>query len=608
MLRSSFEMNVPAEIFLELDKNPSISAYAGAARKLKSVSGGSTPFRAAVLSNHTFDIGIPLTVECARRGLQLTLYSAGYDQYRQELLNSNGELARFQPDAILISLHLESTFPSLAPTTSAAARNLPSIQDWSAQFQSLITTYRQRSTTPIFIQTFVPPGIDMDGLLAGPGSVFSWVLELNATLRRMASELPSVFVVDAAKLAFGSNLGDWRDARLWLLAKVGINPKKFPLLGSHIARCFAALRRPAAKCLVMDLDNTVWGGILGEVGYERIHCADTGYPGNAYAEFQRALLGLRSRGIVLAVASKNDRAWVEEVFRKRTDMPLRPEHITEWEVHWDPKPTSLRRIAARLNIGLDALVFLDDNPTEIELIKMALPDVRAYQMPAKPEEFVDFLAKLEDFDQLHLSMEDTRRAELYELRTKQVQLAEAATDLESFYRSLKTVLTPEEANSGNLDRIVQLFHKTNQFNLTTRRHDKARLLERLAHGSEVWAFRARDVHGDHGIIAVTLLDFEAAVCKIDSFLMSCRVIGRTLETAILHFCEQRGLARGATKVTGEYLPTPKNGPCANFYGSHGFDRAGEQGTEWTKKLEVSPTSCPEWIDIEQQPEPICRKN
>jgi FkbH-like protein len=411
----------------------------------------------------------------------------------------------------------------------------------------------------------------------------------------------------AAQLACIDGLADWRDLRFWYLARVGINPKKFPILAACLARCLAALRRPAAKCLVFDLDNTVWGGILGDAGPRGILCAGSDYPAGAYADFQRALLALRSRGILLAVASKNDWALVEEAFQVRDDMPLRPEHIAEWEVHWNPKPESLDRIAGRLNIGLDSLVFLDDNPAEIDLVRMARPAVRAYLMPRRPEEFAGFLAKLEDFDQLRLSDEDRRRAELYQLRKKQTEMAAAATDLESFYRSLKTVLVPERAGEGNFDRIVQLIQKTNQFNLTTRRHDRIALVERLERGSELWGFRASDVHGDHGLIAVALLDFDGGVCGIDTLLMSCRVIGRTLETAVLHFLEGRALARGARVLRGEYLPTAKNGPCRDFYRQHGFTlAAGEDRTEWSKNVEHR-TACPEWITLSGELTEVCAK-
>jgi FkbH-like protein len=604
-------MDTLSEIFVKLDERPFLSEYAAAERKLKNILAQLPALRVAILANHTFDIGSILTVECARRGLQAILYSAGYDQYRQELLDPEGGMDQFEPDAVLIALHLENTDLSISLATCASTQDLPPVEGWIEQFSALLSAYRKRSTTPIFVQNFIPPKSDMDGLLSEPGqsSVFDFVMEINAALRRMASSLSGVFIVDAARVACRNNLAEWSDRRLWFLAKAGVNPKKFPFLGSEIARCFAALRRPSAKCLVLDLDNTVWDGILGDVGPEGIQCAGEDYPGNAYAAFQRALLALRSRGVLLAVASKNDLALVEEAFRERTDMPLRPEHITDWEVHWGPKSESLLRIASQLNIGIESLVFLDDNPAEIALVKMALPGARAYQMPSRPEEFVRFLGNLEDFDQLQLSAEDLKRPEMYEVRKKQIQMALAATDLETFYRSLKTVLTPEKANGSNFDRIVQLIQKTNQFNLTTRRHDKSELMKRCDRGSELWAFRARDVHGDHGIIAVALLDFDTTSCKIDTFVMSCRVIGRTLETAILHFLEKCARSRGSTQTCGEFLPTPKNDPCKDFYERHAYlcaDRDGH-GMRWSKNLDTPLTQCPEWIEIDGEVTPICSK-
>jgi FkbH-like protein len=582
-----------ADIFAELDRSGTLAAYAAAARKLAPLAQEMMPLRVAILANHTFDIETVLGVELARRGIAAVFHQAGYDQYRQELLNPESELDRFRPDAVLISLDIESAFPELA------AGRVPEAAEWLESFDALVAAWRSRSRAPLFVCDFLPSAFDMQGLLAAGGepSAFDLTMELNRGLRRAAGFTPNLFIVGAAALACATGLEGWRDRRMWYLARAGISPKKFPALARLAARTIAAFFRPAAKCLVLDLDDTLWGGILGDAGPNGILCAGSDYPANAYADFQRAVLALRSRGILLAVASKNDSALAEEAFEQRRDMPLRRRHFADWEVHWGPKPESIQRIASRLNIGLDSIVFLDNNPDEIALVSMALPQVRAYRMPERPEQFATFLASLEDFDQLRLSDEDRRRPELYELRNQQVAMAAAATDLESFYRSLGTVLIPEPASEANMDRIAQLIQKTNQFNLTTRRHDKAALAARMAAGSELWAFRARDVHGDHGIIAVALLDFAAGSCAIDTLLMSCRVMGRTLETAILCFLEHRAAARGARELTGEYLPTPKNGPCRDLYPQHGFRRS-DDGNRWTKDICHSPILCPEWISIE----------
>jgi FkbH-like protein len=198
---------------------------------------------------------------------------------------------------------------------------------------------------------------------------------------------------------------------------------------------------------------------------------------------------------------------------------------------------------------------------------------------------------------------------MYEVRRKQAGMAAAATDLESFYRSLETIVTPEPAGTANFDRIVQLIGKTNQFNLTTRRHDRAALTARLKDGAELWAFRAADVHGDHGIIAVALLEFAAGACTVDTLLMSCRVVGRTIETAILSFLEQRAVAREAYEMRGEYRPTAKNGLCREFYAQHGFEQvlADGESTGWKKDLRAGGTRCPEWITLGGELTGVCGK-
>lgn len=579
------------EILETLDAAPSTSAYAAAARQLKQAAADLPEFRLALLGNHTLDIGAPLAVECARRGLRLELYVSGFDQYRQELLGPSSPMAAFAPDAACLSLDVLSTFPGWVGGDA-------DVSSWVDGLEALLSSFRSRSPVPILLATFVPPPLSALGLAPGPeGSTLERVSWLNRELRRLAGRLSATGIVDLAEVAARDGLDGWRDERLWLLARAGIAPKKFGLVAARIARHLLALRRPPAKCLVLDLDNTVWGGIVGEAGAGGIHCTGESYPGNAYAAFQRTAIALRARGILLAVASKNDRAAVDEAFALR-EMPLRPEHITEWEVHWEPKSISLQRIAARLNLGVDSLVFLDDNPAEVEQVRQALPAVRAYRMPSRAEEYAAFLASLEDFDQNSVSGDDLRRAEMYEVRRKGQAAVETAADMESFLRSLETCVTVEPAGDANFDRIVQLIQKTNQFNLTTRRHDAQALRAAIDAGGELWAFRASDIHGDHGLIAVALLEFSGETARIDTFLMSCRVIGRTIETAALHHLHQRAAERGARTIEGEWVETAKSGPCKNFYPNHGYTSrtANAEGAHWTREA-VPPVPLPEWITL-----------
>jgi predicted enzyme involved in methoxymalonyl-ACP biosynthesis len=263
-------MDALGNVFTELDKNPSLSAYAAAATKVRELSSPLPELRVAILSNHTFEIETALEVECARRGFKAVFYLAGYDQYRQELLTPGAGLDQFQPEAVLISLDLESAFPGISASTCALG-GLPPIPECIDGIRALLTAWRARSAAPAFLHDFIPPASFGGGLL--DGAVFDWVMELNAALRRMASGMDGVFVPAAARTACVSGLAGWRDQRFWYLARVGINPKKFPILAAHLARCLAALRRPAAKCVVFDLDNTVWGGILGDAGPRGILCA-----------------------------------------------------------------------------------------------------------------------------------------------------------------------------------------------------------------------------------------------------------------------------------------------------------------------------------------------
>lgn len=585
-------------VFEELDRRPALGAYAAALRQLKPHAEAFSSLRVAVLVNHTFDITATLTVECARRGFWPTFLMTGYDQYRQELLDPDSSLARFAPDAVILSLAADTLFPAGVFPSGTDEERL-NVHEWAAGLGRLLSNWRERDSAPVIVVGFPPPAVTMEGLLAAslPHTAAGWIDELNAAVRAEAQRIQGVYLLDYSLWSANLPLAEARDWRLWYLARAGLNPKHFPALAGWLARMLAAARRAPAKCLVLDLDDTVWGGILGDEGPAGIQCAGGDYPGNAYAAFQRAVLALRSRGILLAVASKNDAALVAEAFQVRSDMPLRPEHIAHWETHWEPKVISLERIARTLNIGLDSLVFLDDNPAEIDLIRQTLPSVRAYRLPPRPEEYTGFLARLEDFDQLTLSAEDRRRAELYIQRQRQQEMMAGAVDLESFYLSLGTVVQPQRANPHNRSRIVQLIQKTNQFNLTTRRHTDAALVLREASGAELWGYSARDQHTDHGLIAVALLEFtESGECLIESLLMSCRVIGRKLETAILHHIAVRARERGAVSLRGVYLPTAKNGLCQTYYQDHGFVPGGTE--EWTLSIAGALPDSPAWITLE----------
>jgi FkbH-like protein len=305
------------------------------------------------------------------------------------------------------------------------------------------------------------------------------------------------------------------------------------LLAAEYVKFLRALRGLSKKCLVVDLDNTLWGGVVGEEGPLGVKLGAT-YPGSAFVEFQQYLLDLHARGVILAIASKNNPADVDEVFATNKAMILAPSHFSATEVHWRQKTESLGNISAQLGIGLEHVVFADDNPVECEEVRRNLPTVTVICLPSQPERFIESLASEGLFDTLGLSAEDRRRGELYRQRAQAEGMRASAALVEDYYRDLRMQLCFAQVDRASLPRAAQLTQKTNQFNVTTRRSSEADVSRRAADPTWiVTTVGVRDRFGDNGIVGVIMAKQAGDVVDIDTFLLSCRVIGRSVETAML---------------------------------------------------------------------------
>jgi len=363
---------------------------------------------------------------------------------------------------------------------------------------------------------------------------------------------------------------------------------------------FRALTGKTKKCLVIDLDNTLWGGVIGEEGANGIKLGPT-YPGSAYVAFQREILNLHKRGIILAVASKNNLADVDAVFAINDQMVLKKEHFAAFKVSWNPKSQSLREISAELNIDLDQIVFVDDNPAECQLVASTLPMVTVLALPQQPERFIHLLLDDGLFDSLTVSREDGRRGLLYRQRAAAETLRSQSESLEAFYRGLEMVVKFAPVNDSSLARAAQLTQKTNQFNVTTIRYSEAELHRRM--GDRDWLMmtvQLRDRFGDNGVVGFMMAHASTETLEIDTLLLSCRVIGRTVETAMLAHLLQKAAARGIRQVVGRIISTPKNLPVRDIFERHGFRQTtatADGETFWSCNIADSPIVCPEWIKV-----------
>jgi FkbH-like protein len=419
------------------------------------------------------------------------------------------------------------------------------------------------------------------------GSPASVIEMTNAGLRGAADE-DGVSLLALDVFAREDGMRRWHDAGLWHRAKQEVHPAMSPMYGEQVARVVAALVGQTAKCLVLDLDHTVWGGGIGDDGLEGIVLGQGSAAGEAHVEFQRYAKGLMERGVVLAVCSKNDEANALLPFERHPEMVLRRGDIACFVANWEDKAANLRRIARTLNIGLDALVFVDDNPAERGLVRRELPMVAVPEMPEDPAEFVRVLAGAGYFEGINVTGEDRERAELYAANARREAATDAATDLPSYLAGLRMELVWQPFDAVGRGRIVQLINKTNQFNLTTRRCVDAEI-ERMCARANVLAmqFRLKDVYGDNGMIGIVVGEIAGADISIEMWLMSCRVLGRQVEDAMMNVLVEQARARGVRRIFGRYIPTAKNGMVREHYRRMGFElveTAADGATRWMMEV------------------------
>ena len=531
------------------------------------------PVRLAVLGSATTThlLG-PIRVAALRRGLHVATTESDFAQYQQALEDETSALHDFAPTAVLFALDAHHLAAAARGAHDAAAE-AAALAELLARLGSLWARARAAFRCPVLQQTVLPLHRPLLGSnehrLAGSPAGF--VARLNAALRG-AADAAGVHLLAVDDRAARDGIAAWHNPTYWHLAKQEIAPAAAPAYGDLVARLLAALQGRSAKCLVLDLDNTLWGGVIGDDGMEGIVLGQGSAGGEAYAAFQQYARGLAARGVILAVCSKNDEANALEPFEHHPEMVLKRADIACFVANWQDKPTNLRRIAAELNIGLDALVFLDDNPMERDLVRQELPMVAVPEVTDDPESFAAALDSGGYFEALAVTEEDRERTAQYRGNRAREALREGATDLEAYLRGLEMALTWRRFDRVGLARVVQLINKSNQFNLTTRRYTEEDVLAVMA---DPRAFglqlRLLDRFGDNGVIAIVIgrVD-DAGDCEIDTWLMSCRVLGRQVEPTTLNLIAAQAAALGAKRLVGVYVPTKKNAMVRDHYAKLGF--------------------------------------
>ena len=576
-------MNEPdnlVEILKDLDKPAS---YLAAARRLAAADRGSlVPVRVFVLSSFTFELVVPYAaVECARRGLDAAISVGPFGQLEQQLLAPDSALYAHRASVVVLAVRIEDVAPELADgfVGLAATAVDAAIDGYVARVVALARAVRERTAARVLVWNQVPlrrlaAGLADPALERGQQHA---IAELNHRLARGCAAIPGTVVFDAARVATELGTRQWYDAKLAALARIPFGGAAQLAVAKQLARTLRAMTRTPCKCLVLDLDNTLWGGVLGEDGAAGIALGED-HPGSVFKGFQRVLRGYRDRGVLLAIASKNNEADVAELFASHRDMVLRPDDFAARQIHWNDKASSLRAIAKELEIGVDSLAFFDDNPVERAWVREQLPEVTVIDVPVDPSRYVDALDDCGAFDHLVVTAEDRQRAEQYRTEVVRRDLERTSGSLEEFLRALQMKITIGGVDAQTMPRVAQLLGKTNQFNVTTRRHTEAELQAMLDAGGIALWMRISDRYGDNGLVGVAIAvpdhggPSAATDYRLDSFVMSCRVLGRRAEHALLHAIARRARQRGARTLLGEFIPTKKNAPAVGFFADAGFAR------------------------------------
>lgn len=531
-------------------------------------------------------------------GFNIQVSFGDYDTVVQDALGGNAALLNEQTDVVLIFLYLGALSVDL--TKKITSLSFDDIRNEISRIRDLVNNVingvRSQTDATIIWHRFELPiypanGIADQGLLLGENTA---VEQLNEEIRHILAAIPNSYCSDTNRCVLEIGKSKFYDARYWHIGRAPYSRHGIECISKQDTQFMRALFGKNKKCLLLDCDNTLWGGVIGEDGLSNIKLGKS-YPGSCYYEFQQGIVSLYNRGIIIGLCSKNNEDDVLEVIKNHPDMLVREEHIAAYRINWQDKASNIRDIAAELNIGLDSIVFIDDSEFEINLIRSELPEVETILLhKGSPSGYWETLSSCGLFDTLTISNEDKKRGQMYKADVARKKLYTKATDMLSYFRTLEMKIKISLADSFSIPRVAQLTQKTNQFNLTTRRYDDADIT-RLATGkdSDVLCLHLTDKFSELGIVGVSILRYESEAAYVDSFLMSCRVLGRGVESVLLHKTLRIAQKKGCKCVLGTYIPTRKNSQVADFYLREGFEQANASAEtavdfRWDLSGEVPP--------------------
>lgn len=579
-------------------KEEKLSYYVNKATELKDHS-FDKKIRIAILGSFTLNgLAETIRVKCAEKKIQCLTYVGDYNQYHQAILNQQSELYKFKPDLTFLFIDTRTLLKDLFhhPHSISADERKSLVNDKSREILNLVTTFSETSQSKLVIANFAIPAFSSYGIFENKTD-FGFHRMLSEINNKLADELSKsdlLYVYDFERFVakFGEkNIFDYKQ---FFFGDMKISLDHIPNLASELMSYVIGYLGISKKCIILDLDNTLWGGVVGEDGFNGIKLGPDP-PGNAFMEFQKTLLSFHKRGIILAINSKNNYDDAIKVIREHPYMQLREDNFASLKINWNDKVSNMKEIADEINIGLDSVVFFDDDPVNREFVRINLPQVETIELPKDPSEFTSVLKHLNEFSVLKITHEDQQRGKMYAEQRKRNDIVKSSPDLEDFLKQLDLRVSIKTANDFTIPRISQLTLKTNQFNLTTKRYQENDI-KKFAQDENylVGCAQVEDKFGDNGITGAFIVNKENPnEWYLDTFLLSCRVMGREVEKGILSYIIHKAKQSGVQQIRAQFIPTQKNKPVEDFLPGCGFKK---ESDSWVYSVNV-PFEIPKCLKV-----------
>lgn len=530
----------------------------------------------AFLRNITIEPMMPFfEYQCMTKGVKTDTYICDFDNIMQDVLVKNSGLYKHDPKIIFIFIKLEEIAPKLYLqfTELSSTQITEHIEDIINYYKAMLDALRRESNALIIFNNFEVNPFPSAGILDSQkidGSI-NTMRRLNEELLTLKKNYHGVLLLDLDIVASRIGFINFQSNMQWHMSKMPFSNLAMRHISSEAAKYVIASKGDTKKCIILDCDNTLWSGVVGEDGVNGI-ALDQNHPGSYFIQFQKDLLNLKSQGVLLAICSKNNEADVLSVFQDNENMILKESDFSSMKINWNLKPDNIKEIAKDLNIGLQHIVFVDDSDFEIEMVRELLPDITPVLIPKNLSQLKHIFDNKGFFDKIQDSSVDSNRTEMYLAENQRMRQLESTSNLEDYYKSLEIAARVGVIDSSDVPRVAQLTQKTNQFNLTTIRYTEQDIdMLRQSEESDIVTLKADDKFGTYGLIGLAILRYNQETLEIDSFLLSCRAIGRGLEDVLLEECIKQAKIKGMKNAIGSFIKTQKNAQVECFFENHGFD-------------------------------------